>query len=160
MTTTKSAPRFIDDTHVQVTKEFAKKARTFGTPEYKLWKEIRQDCPNAQMVTKKIKKNPNKKTNRNMTYPNMALFIKQQENAEEQLKELERQIALSKVEANPYHAVLAWFEKTYAGHNSYKAFFAQKAEEEAQKKNIFKLHNAAGDEISIDDDDEVVYEVA
>lgn len=54
MNTTKNAPRFINDTQVQVTKEFAKNARIFGTAEYKLWKEIRLDCPNAEMVTKSI----------------------------------------------------------------------------------------------------------
>ena len=57
----KIAPKFVDEKHVQVTKEFAKNARIFGTPEYKLWKEIRQACPDAEMVTKNIKKNPNKK---------------------------------------------------------------------------------------------------
>ena len=36
--TMKNAPRFIDDNHVLVTKMFAKNARSFGTPEYKMWK--------------------------------------------------------------------------------------------------------------------------
>ena len=58
MKTVNFAPRFVDDNHVLVTKEFAKNARIFGTAEYKLWREIRQDCPNAEMVTKTIKKNP------------------------------------------------------------------------------------------------------
>ena len=40
----KNAPKFVDDTHVQVTKEFAKNARIFGTAEYKLWKAIKADC--------------------------------------------------------------------------------------------------------------------
>ena len=72
----KSAPKFVDDTHVQVTKEFAKNARIFGTPEYKLWKEIRQDCPGAEMVLKSIKKNPDKKNDtKNMTYERMAIYI-------------------------------------------------------------------------------------
>ena len=43
--TMKNAPRFIDDNHVLVTKMFAKNARIFGTPEYRMWKEIRKDCP-------------------------------------------------------------------------------------------------------------------
>ena len=57
----KSAPKFIDDTHVQVTREFAKNAMIFGTPEYKLWREIKVDCPKAEMVLKSIKKNPSKR---------------------------------------------------------------------------------------------------
>ena len=72
----KSAPKFIDDTHVQVTKEFAKNARIFGTPEYKMWKEIRQDCEDAVMVTKTIKKNPDKKNDtKNMTYERILIFV-------------------------------------------------------------------------------------
>lgn len=38
---TMSAPRFVNATHVQVTKAFAKNAMIFGTPEYKLWREIK-----------------------------------------------------------------------------------------------------------------------
>ena len=65
----KSAPKFINDTDVQVTREFAKKARIFGTPEYKVWREIKKDCPDAVMVLKTIKKNPSKRTStKNMTY--------------------------------------------------------------------------------------------
>ena len=74
----KNTIRIIDENNIQVTKAFAKQARIFGTPEYKKWKEIKADLPEAIMVTKKIKKNPEKKTNRNMTYENMELFIKQQ----------------------------------------------------------------------------------
>ena len=78
----KNAPRFVDDIHVLVTKEFAKNARIFGTPEYKVWKEIRLDCPTAEMVTKTIRKNPDKKTStKNMTYENMAIYIQEQNNA-------------------------------------------------------------------------------
>ena len=65
----KNAPKFVDDTHVLVTKTFAKNARIFGTPEYEMWKEIKEDCKGAKMVTKSIKKNPGKRTStKNMTY--------------------------------------------------------------------------------------------
>ena len=76
MTTNKTnAVKILDNGNALVTKAFAKQARIFGTPEYKMWREIKAELPDAQMVTKKIKKNPNKKTNRNMTYENMELFI-------------------------------------------------------------------------------------
>jgi hypothetical protein len=55
----------------QVTKSFEKKSRVFGTDEYKLWREFKKDYPNAKMTTKSIKKNPNKETNKNLTYENM-----------------------------------------------------------------------------------------
>ena len=71
----KNAPRFVDDNHVLVTKEFAKNARIFGTPEYKMWREIKQDCEDAEMVTKTIKKNTNKRTaTKNMTYERIAFM--------------------------------------------------------------------------------------
>lgn len=125
MNNTKNAPRFITDTQVQVTKEFAKNARIFGTAEYKLWKEIRMDCPNAEMVTKTIKRNPSKKVDtRNMTYANMEAFITAQDNANELLAEMKKQIAMSKVQTNPYRSVLAWFMQRFKDYDTYKDFFA------------------------------------
>ena len=136
----KSAPKFIDDTHVQVTKEFAKNARIFGTPEYKMWKEIRQDCPDAVMVTKTIKKNPDKKNDtKNMTYERMAIYIREQENAVVLMAEFKKQISLSKVQNNPYRSVLAWFIQKFENYDSYKSFFAEEAKKKAQDKDIFTV---------------------
>ena len=136
----KSAPRFVDDTHVLVTKEFAKNARIFGTPEYKLWRAIRQDCSAAEMVTKTIKKNPNKKNDtKNMTYERMAIYIREQNDAATLMVEFKKQIALSKVQTNPYRAVLAWFKQTFENYDDYKAFFEAEAQKEAQKKDIFTV---------------------
>ena len=140
--TMKNAPRFVDETHVLVTKMFAKNARIFGTAEYKMWKEIRLDCPNAEMVTKTIKKNPNKKVDtKNMTYENMVKFIREQDNAEELLKEMKKQIALSKVQTNPYRCVLAWFIQKFANYDSYKAFFAAAIENLCSDYQIEELQN-------------------
>ena len=64
MTTYKTNPvKILDNGNALVTKAFAKQARIFGTPEYEMWKKVRADHPNAKMETKKIKKNPEKKTN-------------------------------------------------------------------------------------------------
>ena len=136
----KNAPRFVDDTHVLVTKEFAKNARIFGTPEYKMWKEIRLDCPDAEMVTKTIKKNHKKKTStKNMKYENMATYIREQKDADTLMVEFKKQIALSKVQTNPYRCVLAWFRKSFENYDSYKAFFEAEAQKEAQKQDIFAV---------------------
>ena len=136
----KSAPKFIDDTHVQVTKEFAKNARIFGTPEYKMWKEIRQDCEGAVMVTKTIKKNPDKKNDtKNMTYERMAIYIREQEDAVVLMAEFKKQISLSKVQNNPYRSVLAWFIQKFENYDSYKSFFAEEAKKKAQEKDIFTV---------------------
>ena len=136
----KNAPKFIDDTHVQVTRESAKNARIFGTPEYKMWREIRQDCPEAEMVLKNIKKNPNKQNDtKNMTYERMAIYIREQKNAETLMVEFKKQIALSKVQTNPYRCVLAWFKQTFQKYDDYKIFFAEEAKKQAREKDIFTL---------------------
>ena len=156
----KNAPRFVDDIHVLVTKEFAKNARIFGTPEYKVWKEIRLDCPTAEMVTKTIRKNPDKKTStKNMTYENMAIYIQEQNNAATLMVEFKRQIALSKVQSNPYRYVLAWFRKTFENYDSYKAFFAAEAQKEAQKQDIFTVVKSSA-VIEAEDTEEAEYDVA
>ena len=110
----KNAIIYIDDTHAQVTKAFEKQARIFGTPEYREWNAYRQDFPSAQMVPKTIKKAKNKKNDaKNRTYEKMAEYISLQENADELMKEFDRQKNLAIVKKNRYHAVLNWFLATF-----------------------------------------------
>ena len=150
----KNAPRFIDDTHVQVTKAFMKNARIFGTAEYKMWKEIRMDCPDAVMVPKTIKKNPNKRTStKNMTYEHMAIYIRQQNDAETLMADFKKQIALSKIQTNPYRCVLAWFIQEFEDYDDYKDFFAEEAKKEAQEKDIFTVVKQSAVTIVNDDAD-------
>ena len=138
----KSAPKFVNDTDVQVTREFAKKAMIFGTAEYKLWREIKKDCPDAVMVLKTIKKNPSKRTStKNMTYEHMAIYIRQQEDAENLMTEFKKQIAISKVQTNPYRSVLAWFIQKFEGYDSYKSFFATEAEKKAEAEDLFAIYD-------------------
>ena len=151
----KSAPKFVDDTHVLVTKEFAKNARIFGTPEYKLWKEIRLDCPEAEMVLKSIKKNPNKKNDtKNMTYERMAIYIREQDGAETLMVEFKKQISLSKVQSNPYRCVLAWFIQQFENYDDYKNFFAEEAKKKAQEKDIFTVVKTSAVVVAENDDED------
>ena len=138
MNKTTFSPRFVDASHVLVTKEFAKNAMIFGTPEYKVWREILHDYPEAKMVCKKIKRNTNKRTaTKNKTYERMAIYIRQQDNAETLMAEFKKQVALSKVQTNPYRCVLAWFITTFEDYDDYKTFFEEEAKREAKKKDIF-----------------------
>ena len=151
----KNAPKFIDDTHVRVTKEFAKNARIFGTPEYKLWRAIKLDCPEAEMVTKTIKKNPNKQTStKNMTYEHMAIYIRQQDGAQELMLEFKKQVALSKVQTNPYRCVLAWFIQKFENYDDYKNFFAEEAKKKAQEKDIFTVVKSSASIVEEDIEEE------
>ena len=146
-TAKKFAPRFVNDTQVQVTKEFAKNARIFGTPEYKLWREIKQDCPDAEMVLKSIKKNPkNRNSTKNMTYERMDIYIRDQDDAKTLMVEFKKQIAMSQVQTNPYRCVLAWFKKKFSSYDSYKAFFEEEAQKEAMLRDIFAVIDSTADD--------------
>lgn len=85
--------------------------------------------PHAVMTTKDIKKNPNKKTRRNLTFANMVEYMKTQENSEDLLAEFETMKSRSKIQTSPYQYVLSWFEAKFEGYNDLKQFMAQKEEE-------------------------------
>lgn len=144
MTTNKNTIRYIDEKTAQVTKAFQKNASIFGTDEFKLWREYKAMFPEAVMVTKTIKKNPNKlNITKNMTYENMAAFIREQDDAAEVMKEFQKQINLSKVKANPYRAVLAWFKKKYPDVNDYMNYFEELAAKKSAENDMFAVPAAA-----------------
>ncbi len=134
---------YINDTEAQVTKAFAKQARIFGTPEYKLWKEYRKDFPEAQMVTKTIKKNATKRTYKNLTYVNMERFLKSQDNADQLLKEFKVKKEAAAIQQNPYRAVLAWFLAKFPKYDEYKEFFTeQDTDGEKASANVTLMKSA------------------
>ena len=142
-TTSASVIRYIDETTAQVTKAFEKKACIFGTEEFKLWREYKKEFPNAQMVTKSIKKNPDQKNRRNMTFKNMEEYIKTQPNAKELEEEFKTIKQRSKIQKSPYQYVLSWFEAKFEGFNDLDQFMAQK---EAERKAKEAENNAASNE--------------
>lgn len=132
---------YVNDTTAQVTKAFQKNAVIFGTEEFKLWREYLTYFPNAKMQTKSIKKNPNKKTRRNLTFANMVEYMKTQENSEDLLAEFETMKSRSKVQASPYQYVLSWFEAKFEGYNDLKQFMAQKEEERSNEDAASETDN-------------------
>lgn len=108
---------------VIVTKAFEKKANYFGTPEYEQWCKIIEREPNAVMVTKNIKKNPDKKSFLNLTYEHMQGYLAEQENSEELIKEFKKQRSLSKIQTSPYLFMVAWFEQKFENYDNYKEYF-------------------------------------
>lgn len=133
-TTSASPIIYIDDEHALVTKAFEKKACIFGTEEFKRWREYKALFPKAQMVTKSIKKNPNQKTRRNMTFKNMEEYIKTQPNAKELEEEFKTIKQRSKIQKSPYQYVLSWFEAKFEGFNDLDQFMAQKEAERNAKE--------------------------
>ena len=132
---------YVNDTTAQVTKSFQKNACIFGTEEFKLWREYLTYFPNAKMQTKSIKKNPDKKTRRNLTFANMVEYMKTQENSEDLLAEFETMKSRSKVQASPYQYVLSWFEAKFEGYNDLKQFMAQKEEERSNEDAASETEN-------------------
>ena len=136
----KNAIITIDDNTAQVTKAFKRQARIFGTPEYETWKAYRQDFPGAKMKTKAIKKNSNKRTYRNLTYLNMAIYINEKNAA--LLDEFESTKMSAKAQENPYRYVLAWFLEKFPNYDEYKKFFEDKdktAESETPDNRVIDL---------------------
>ena len=134
-TNTTSIIRYINDETAQVTKAFEKKACIFGTDEFKLWREYKKEFPNAKMVTKSIKKNPDQKTRRNMPFANMVEFIKTQPNAKELMAEYEIIQKRSKIQKSPYQYVLSWFEGKFNDFNDLEQFKAKKEAERSASES-------------------------
>lgn len=132
---------YVNDTTAQVTKAFQKNACIFGTEEFKLWREYLTYFPNAKMQTKSIKKNPDKKTRRNLTFANMVEYMKTQENSEDLLVEFETIKSRSKIQASPYQYVLSWFEAKFEGYNDLKQFMAQKEEQRSAEDAASETEN-------------------
>lgn len=118
---------FISEDEARVTKAFKKQACVFGTDEFKLWREYLRQCPNAKMVTKSIKKNPNKKTTRNKKYDNMVDFISTLPNSEKLMEQFEVIKQRSKIQNHPYGYVLDWFETYVEPYGDFETFIVNKA---------------------------------
>lgn len=130
-----TAIRYIDDNTAQVTKAFMKQASIFGTDEFKLWREYKKEFPSAKMATKSIKKNPDQKTRRNMTFANMEAFIKTQANSKELEDEFKTIKQRSKIQKSPYQYVLEWFEAKFDGYDNLDAFMKEKEAERVAAQN-------------------------
>ena len=90
---------------------------------------IRYINDETALVTKSIKKNPDQKTRRNMTFANMEEFIKTQPNTKELMAEYEIIQKRSKIQKSPYQYVLSWFEGKFEGFNDLEQFKAKKEAE-------------------------------
>ena len=152
-TTSASVIRYINDTTAQVTKAFEKKACIFGTEEFKLWREYKKEFPKAKMVTKSIKKNPDQKNRRNMTFENMEAYIATQPDAKALKKEFETIKPRSQIQKSPYQYVLSWFEAKFDGYNDLDQFMAEK-EAERKAKEAEKAAEKAAAEADETDEEE------
>lgn len=126
-----------------VTKAFLKRADVFGTDEYIAVQRFYEMHPNATIKTKSIKKNPDKETNKNLTYANMELFIKtiacDEKEMNKLLEEMSKIKNISQIQKRPYKYVLDWFKATFPEYTSHDIFKDNKDENIENKTNIVPL---------------------
>lgn len=100
----------VEKNEIYITKAFQKKATTYGTPEFRQWRKIRNEFPEIKMVV--VKSNRTSDTY-NTTYAKMEMYIKTFDNAEAILEEMAKVRERSKIQRNPHRYVLAWFESVF-----------------------------------------------
>lgn len=122
---------YLNDKEAQVSKAFEKKTCIFGTDEFYRWQEYKAMFPNAKMLVKKINRNPNQKTRRNLTYANMEEYIRTfpEENVKALVKEFGVIKARSHVQKSPYQYVLNWFLLTFQNYDNFQPFMEEKEQE-------------------------------
>ena len=94
---------------LNASKAFIKKASQYGTTEYNILRNLRNDNPGMQIVeTQKVEKN------NGLTYSKMETVIGKCRDKKERFARYEAVKELSKIQTNPYKFVKEWFEENYA----------------------------------------------
>lgn len=97
---------------------FAKNSSYVGTREYEQLQGARIAYPNYEVVTRKIKRNPTKKTYHGLTYDYMRTYImthEKKDNIISVLNELEEMIMISQCHSQGYRypVIKNWFLAKY-----------------------------------------------
>ena len=122
-----------------VTKAFAKQARIFGTPEYKLWKQFIADNEGAEMEIKKVNKNTqSEKYCKNLTYKNMEEHIETFDD-KKLMEEFKKELVRSKVQVNPYKYMVNWFKATFPNYKEIQKSFDKETEAENTSNKELKI---------------------
>lgn len=97
---------------------FAKNVTNTASEEYAHLQEVRKDYPKFTVVTRQIKKNPNKECYKGLTYEYMRLYIFTHETAENRktvLAEFEELVLISQChsQSKRYPVIKNWFLDKY-----------------------------------------------
>ena len=125
----------VEDSEIIISKPFAKKAYSFGTPEYEMLQTVRRDYPSFPVVQREIKKNTKVDHYKGLNYEYMKWYIGQyetQEKKELMLKALEEMIDISKCHSTGkrYATIRNWFLDNYP---AVKEFGMPKEEKDKSK---------------------------
>lgn len=107
---------------IVVSKAFLARASQLGTQEFEKVMELMEKLPGYTLTQKEsIKKNPNKKTYRNLTYENMETYIGANEkNPIAMLAEFQTVKTKSCIQPSPYAYVKKWFLEQYPDYTESK----------------------------------------
>lgn len=117
-----------------VTKAFQKQATIYGTPEFRQWREIRNEFPGITMVV--VKSNRTSDIY-NTTYAKMEKYINTFDNAEAILAEMKKVRERSKIQRNPHRYVLARFESMFPNYKTSDIF--QEDEQTADGSKVVSM---------------------
>lgn len=102
--------------------KFAAAAKEYGTPEYKLLKNILADFPTMKTVVKAGREIVKARPNKRLTYANMEKYISAYSNADKLLEVFETVKGLSKSVASPYKYVYDWFVEQFTDYKKAPIF--------------------------------------
>lgn len=123
----------VEKNEIYVSKAFQKQATIYGTPEFRQWREIRNEFPGITMVVKSTRTSDIYNT----TYAKMEKYINTFDNAEDILKEMAKVRERSKIQRNPHRYVLAWFESTFPNYKTSDIF--QEDEQAAESSKVVPM---------------------
>lgn len=124
----------VEKNEIYVSKAFQKQATIYGTPEFRQWREIRNEFPNIKMV---IAKSNRTSDLYNTTYAKMEKYINTFDNAEAILAEMKKVRERSKIQRNPHRYVLAWFESMFPDYKTSDIF--QEDEQAAESSKVVPM---------------------
>ena len=110
------SPIRIDREHrmIILNSEFAKKADLYNTQEYAMLQECKRDYPEFKVITRTIKRNPEKEAYRGLTYSFMETYIMSHDrNPQVALYELSEMKLQTYCHSRRYPLVKKWFLNKY-----------------------------------------------
>ena len=131
---------FIDNNTATVTKDFLRKSKIFGTPEFFKVLELKEKYDIKEFKTRsRTTKNihNDNSTEANLTQKNMITYIKTLESSKQLLAELDTIRQRSKVQPNPKQYIIDWFKKACPNYTEIPV------NDETHSENIVPIHTAA-----------------
>ncbi len=107
-----------DFSKAYVSTAFMKKARVYGSREYKMLSEFRAENPTVEISVRKTSSS----NNYNLTYANMEAYIADKPNAEILLAEFKRVKKESAVQRNRHLYVVNWFKEMFPNYTEAELF--------------------------------------